>query len=178
MSQWQNDDGLTVKYLNDNASDRAGVVKDFGPFKQLVVEFDYANLPTYTTDLNNDGTNNGFNLGDNAIPANASIVEVQLVVGTAWAGLTAMDIGLYQLDGTVIDADGLGGGSTDLDAADLTAGAVIGSKKTSETAAANVLTGAKIGTTIGANAGYLVVAAASASAGTAKLVITYSEKPA
>lgn len=41
------------------------------------------------------------------IPANARIKEATLTVLTAFAGGTSYNIGLYEEDGTVIDADGI-----------------------------------------------------------------------
>ena len=41
------------------------------------------------------------------IPANSRIIAATLRVHTAFAGGTSYDIGLYQPDGTVIDADGI-----------------------------------------------------------------------
>lgn len=157
--QWYNEDGLIQRFRSNEASERLGSVKDFGAYKQLVVDFDYANLPTYTTDRDNDGTNDGFNGGDVGIDANASIVSAKLIVGTAFVGGTSYNIGLYEEDGTVIDADGI---DAAVATAALTAGTVIDCD------------GALVGETVGAAKGHLVVAATGTfTAGTAKLVIEY-----
>lgn len=62
----------------------------------LEVAFSYDDLPTYGADEANL-----------RIPANARIKEATLRVITAFAGGTSYNIGLYQSDGTVIDADGI-----------------------------------------------------------------------
>ena len=93
------------------------------------------------------------------IPANASIVEATLYVDDAWVGGTNLTIGLYQADGTVIDADGLVAATV---TATLTANKVV-------TGA-----GALVGTTIGANAGQLVAATTGTyTAGTARVVVKF-----
>jgi hypothetical protein len=93
------------------------------------------------------------------IPANASIVEAVLYVDDAWVGGTNLTIGLYQANGTVIDADGLVAATA---SAALTANKVV------------VGAGALVGTTIGANAGQLVAATTGTyTAGTARVVVKF-----
>jgi hypothetical protein len=78
---------------------------------------------------------------------------------TAWVGGTNLTIGLYQANGTVIDADGLVAATI---TATLTANKVV-------TGA-----GALVGTTIGANAGQLVAATTGTyTAGTARVVVKF-----
>jgi hypothetical protein len=93
------------------------------------------------------------------IPANASIVEATLYVDDAWVGGTNLTIGLYQADGTVIDADGLV-------AATATAALTVNKVVTGA--------GALVGTTIGAAAGQLVAATTGTyTAGTARVVVKF-----
>lgn len=125
---------------------KGGQAKSTGKVKRAEWSFDYSNLPTY-------GSNNL----QFVIPANATIVSSTWITGTAWAGGTSLNVGLYQGDGTVIDADGL-----DAAIGPTTAGAVINGD------------GALVGKTIGANAGELTVAATGTyTAGTAKLIVEY-----
>lgn len=117
----------------------------------LEVTFSYDDLPTY-----------GLDEAIYRIPANARVKEATLEVITAFAGGTSYDIGLYQEDGTVIDADGI-------DAAILLA-AIAADHATvlCDGALVNALTG------IGAAAGQIVVAATGTfTAGKARLRVVY-----
>jgi len=115
----------------DTDASKGGQAKSTGQIKRAEWQFSYDDLPTYGS------TNLEF-----AIPANATIVSSKWITGTAWAGGTSLNVGLYQSNGTVIDADGLDAAITPT-----TAGAVIDGN------------GALVGATIGANAGELTVAA-------------------
>jgi len=105
---WNNDDGLAVSFGPDKSVNKqyGGVVSSNGTSIILQHRFDYTTLPSFTTDLNNDGTLNGFSLQDVGVPAGASVKEVILRVGTAWASGTSLAVGSYDITGTVIDADG------------------------------------------------------------------------
>jgi hypothetical protein len=128
--------------LGGQESTKEGIVKS------AEWSFSYDNL---STTLNS-------NLAQ-TIPANASIVEATLYVDDAWVGGTNLTIGLYQADGTVIDADGLVAATI---TATLTANKVV-------TGA-----GALVGTTIGANAGQLVAATTGTyTAGSARVVVKF-----
>jgi len=116
MSQWQNADGLTVKfagYFRDpaNATNKVHDLRVAGAIKQLEVDFDLTRIPTgtvsYTTDLNNDGTKDGFNIGDGYLPANSSVLRVTIVATEAAVGGTSFTVGTYGLAGTAIAATGL-----------------------------------------------------------------------
>lgn len=123
-----------------------GQAKSTGQVKRAEWQFDYSDLPTYGS------TNLQF-----TIPANATIVSSKWITGTAWAGGTSLNVGLYQGNGTVIDADGLDAAITPT-----TAGAVIDGD------------GALVGASIGANAGELTVAATGTyTAGTATVIVEY-----
>ena len=130
----------------DRDAKNGGQAKSTGQIKRAEWQFDYSDLPTYGS------TNLQF-----AIPANATIVSSKWITGTAWAGGTSLNVGLYQGNGTVIDADGLDAAITPT-----TAGAVIDGD------------GALVGATIGANAGELTVAATGTyTAGTATVIVEY-----
>lgn len=114
MSTWQNGDGLLVKYAGyyrNAAVNRARAVDTDGAIKQLVVDIDLTCIPTgtvsYSSDLNNDGTVDGFSLADPYIPANAVVLAAELVTVEAAAGGTSFTIGTYGLTGTAIAATGL-----------------------------------------------------------------------
>ena len=100
-----------------------------------------------------------------SFPAYSKILSARLEVLTAFAGGTSYNLGLYQSDGTVIDADGI-------DAAVALA---------SIDARGDLIEcdGALIGASIGAAAGELRVAATGTfTAGKAKLVVEYMEEGA
>lgn len=123
-----------------------GQAKSTGKVKRVEYKFSYDDLPTY-----------GSNGLEYVIPANATIVSSIWRTNTAWAGGTSLNVGLYQSNGTVIDADGLDAAITPT-----TAGAVI------------VGNGALVGASIGAAAGELTVAATGTyTAGSATVIIEY-----
>lgn len=64
--------------------------------KVIRIDMSYDDLPTYGTDES-----------ILAIPANAHIVKATFRVTEAFAGGTSYNIGLYEEDSTVIDADGI-----------------------------------------------------------------------
>ena len=110
MAQWQNDDGLTVRFGQDQARETKSLMAPpvgVGPVRYMVCDLNYDDLPTYTTDLNNDGTKNGFSDQDAYIPSGSYITRAWIIVETAFASGTSYNIGLYQQSGTVIDADGI-----------------------------------------------------------------------
>ncbi len=163
MAQWQNDDGLTVRFGQDQARETKSLMAPaagVGPVRYMVVDINFDDLPTFTTDLNNDGTNNGFSDQDAYIPTGSYIKSASLIVETAFAGGTSYNIGLYNAAGSAIDADGIDAGvATAALAADLAVacdGALVG------------------GTALVTSDAYLVVAATGTfTAGKAKLVIEY-----
>jgi hypothetical protein len=114
---WTNPDGLQVKFGNyyREAGNFVNVPRALpskgGLVKEIVIDYDLAELGangvSYTSDLNNDGTRDGFNTGDCCLPANASVLRVTSVTSVAAAGGTSITLGTFALDGTAIDADGL-----------------------------------------------------------------------
>ena len=63
--------------------------------------------PTFNRDANNDGTNDSFGRGVANVPAGATIASVAVKIEEVAGTVTALNLGLYEKDGTVIDADGL-----------------------------------------------------------------------
>ena len=127
----------------------AASTNNYGSQNELIIDFDYANLPTESAVYQDIAT----------IPANSLIISSYLYVRTAAAGGTSYNIGLYETDGTVIDADGIDAGVL---TAALTANAWI------------VNDGALVGATIGTAAGQVRVAATGTfTAGEYTLVIRY-----
>lgn len=161
MAQWYNDDGLLVHFDQRDASSIMAGPRTAGVLRHMVVDFNYDNLPNFTTDSDNDGTNDAFSGQDPFLPAGAVITRVWLVVTTSFAGGTSYDVGLYDEDGTVIDADGLIAAAA---VADMTAGDVV-------KGAGALVDGTS---TIGGSNAYLVAAATDTfTAGAGKLYIEY-----
>jgi hypothetical protein len=113
---WTNADGLQVKFANywpdkTNFANKAWAINDLGAIKQIQVDFDLSLIPTgtvsYSADLNNDGTADGFHDGDCRLPANASVLRATLVMSEAAAGGTSFTVGTYKKDGTAVAATGL-----------------------------------------------------------------------
>jgi hypothetical protein len=114
---WVNPDGLKVPFGNyyktpANFVNRARALPSKGGLiKEIVIDYDLAKLGadgvSYTTDINNDGTVDGFTTGDCYLPANASVLRVVSVTSVAAVGGTSITLGTFALDGTAIDADGL-----------------------------------------------------------------------
>ena len=160
---FENADGLQVRFGTEASGysrKKAGKVSTSGAMEALTVDFTYDKLPTFTSDLNNDGTLNGFNIGDAGLPDGAHITKATLMVTVAFAGGTSYNIGTYTVAGSAIDADGI-------DAAiALTAIDAVGD--------VILCDGAQVGGTLLTADGYLVVAATGTfTAGAAKLVVEY-----
>jgi len=160
---WTNADGLQVRFGQTQARETKSLMAktwDVGPKSYMQVDINYDDLPTFTADLNNDGTNEAFSDQDAYIPAGSLITGAWLLVETAFAGGTSYNIGTYNQAGTVIDADGI-------DAAVATAALAAN--------LAVVCNGAQVGgTALITSDAYLVVAATGTfTAGKMKLVIEY-----
>lgn len=83
----------------DVAKKEAARTVSFGIARQIVVDFDFANLPS-TLNAGADAVNA-------YVPAGSFITRCYLYCKTAGAGGTSYTVGLEQADGTDIDADGL-----------------------------------------------------------------------
>ena len=114
MSQWYNADGLKVDFgrANNIKTFQPYAVNSMGTQKEAVFRFDLGSDEfdagvTYTTDRNNDGTKDGFNAGDFTIPDQAVVDSVEVyLTDEAAAGGTSIAVGLFEEDGTAVDADG------------------------------------------------------------------------
>lgn len=151
MPTWVNKDGLMVRYGVDQGKrgDRTSVTNAYTKVNELTAEFTLtgAARTLYTADLNNDGTLDGFNGLDTAIPAGAKILSADFILTEAPAGGTNWAAGTYQEAGTVDDADGL---LTVLSAA-----------------------GAQVGTTLSAARYVTLVTTGTYTAGKVRLVVRY-----
>lgn len=100
----------------------------YGAVSQVIVPVKVVNGTLCPAD--NAATGTGFGRGAAKIPAGAVIKSCFLVIRTAAAASSTIDVGTYKADGTAIDADGLlDGAATDTAGLiDTTAGALIGTK--------------------------------------------------
>ena len=174
-----NNDGLTQHY---ETRDVAGGVNQkpavrrtnrSGLEQELVVDFDFnalaqtaaaAGVEWWDEDSSLNGSN--FDRPSNLhafVPANSTIIACDVYVKTGLAGGGGLAVGVYQLDGTVIDVDGLvvpgAEGATANIAADgdVVAGA-----------------GALVGANVGANDAYIGAFSDGAiTAGEARVVVRY-----
>lgn len=175
-AKWTNGDGLGVKfgnYASDpvNFVNRSRSVDNDGAVKQLIFDYDLSRIPagtvSYSEDRNNDGTRDGFSIGDVYLPAYASVLRTILYVKTAAAGGTSITMGTYGLTGTAIAATGLitatEGVLANLDA--------VGTR----TLGAGALNAVAVDTaSVGAADAYIAIAATGTfTAGTGRIIIEY-----
>lgn len=113
---WQNKDGLTVRYPDyykspANFVNRPRALNTDGAIKQIVIDYDLTKIADgtvgYPYDLNNDGTNDGFNTGEVYIPANSSILRAVVLSTETASGGTSFALGTFTLTGSEIDANGI-----------------------------------------------------------------------
>lgn len=98
MSTWDNFDGLKVKFGLERA--------EINPKGMNAVQA--AQHMTVSIDLTDDNLQSAsVSEWDGFIPAGSYITKASLIVKTAAAGGTSIDIGLAEQDGSVIDADGI-----------------------------------------------------------------------
>ena len=116
QGQWYNADGLVVKFPQYYASPAQRVnnqrqVSTMGSIQTLEIDYDLsligAGNTSYTTDITNAGTLNGFNLGDPYLPANSSVLRCTMVATSAHTGGTSFTVGTYRQSGTAVAATGL-----------------------------------------------------------------------
>lgn len=173
---WTNPDGLQVKlanYYNDpyNSANQARAISTMGSAKELVIDVDLTQIATgttsFTTDLNNDGTRDGFSDGDPRLPAYSSVLDVRYLATVAATGGTSFTVGTYRLTGTTISATSL-----------LTATeGVIANHDTigKRTYGAGALVSTAAGTvSVGANDAYIgITTSGTYTAGKGKLIVRY-----
>ena len=110
---WNNNDGLQVRFgtaqgnRESNGQRRPGVTNSTSHLQELVywVDLEGAARTTYTADLNNDATKDGFTNLDAFIPSGVIVTEVEWITEEASAGGTNWELGTYQIDGTIVDID-------------------------------------------------------------------------
>lgn len=116
QAPWTNADGLLVKfptYYKDSGNyvNRFRSVNTEGGRKLAVADVDFTKIATgtvtYTSDLNNDGTNDGFSEGDFYLPANAHVLSVYFVSTETGVGGTSFTVGTYDKTAGAISATGL-----------------------------------------------------------------------
>lgn len=172
---WTNADGLQVRFASDWKSaalrkNRPGSLNSFGAVKEIEIDVDLKLLPAgavnFTADLNNDGTRDGFYNGDVSLPANSSLISAYFVSGETAVGGTSLKVGLFQVNGTAIDDDGILT-ATEGVTANMTAGKRING--------AGALVSDTAGTVgVGANRAYIgMTATGTYTAGKGRLVIQY-----
>lgn len=144
--------GVRNWYGNREAEDKLpGLIKTEGYTKEMVVDFDFDSLPTYSADGAMVLT----------IPADSLVLSARLHVKTAGVSGTSLAIGLYESDGTVIDLDGF-----------VTAAAGAAANLTED--AWLIGGGALVGATIGAAAGQIVVTETGTfTTGEYRLIVEY-----
>lgn len=156
-------DGVYRRYGKPrDTSSMPGEVQTYSAGRRaLEMDFEFNDYPDFTADLDADGTDDGWSGNDVFIPAGSYITSAYLIVETAFAGGTSYNIGLYEADGTAIDADGI-------DAA-----VAVADMNTADVVVCN---GALVGgaVTIGADDAYVkAVPTGTYTAGKAKLVIEF-----
>lgn len=108
---WVNNDGLLVRFgpTQGQRNNKAGVTTGAGKHRELVLTVDLTGpaRTVYSSDLNNDGTNDGFTGLDTPIPANALILSQRVRTLVTPAGGTNFAVGTYQKNGTVDNAAGI-----------------------------------------------------------------------
>lgn len=101
-----------AKYWHDpDRRKTSGKLNTLGAFEKMEFDVDLRDLqdgaPNFDVDRDGDGTADGFSSNNGLIPANASIVSATVTTREAAVGGTSFDVGLFQFDGTAVDATGL-----------------------------------------------------------------------
>ena len=101
---WTNQDGLVVGFgTRDVEENSARKVATSGAVEELVLDLNDASQLSDAVAAADDAIVHGA-----IIPADSLILSADLFVTTAFAGATAtLDIGVYQVDGTTVDDDGI-----------------------------------------------------------------------
>lgn len=108
---WVNDDGLLIRYGTEQGKRgaRPGSTQSNSKEQEFILEVDLTGpaRTTFSTDLNNDGTLDGFTGLDGHLPEGVQITGQRVIVLETPAGGTNYTVGTYQQNGTVVDADGI-----------------------------------------------------------------------
>lgn len=107
------------KYWVGRAARSAGKINSISGSEFAEIEIDLATLnngtPNYNVDRDQDGTDDGYLSNDVYIPAFATVISARAFVREAAAGGTSIDVGLFEFDGTAVDANGLIAAATTAD---------------------------------------------------------------
>jgi hypothetical protein len=166
MAAYTNTDGLKLRFGKRSVVGDTNIASHSTDsiVRELVVNWEYNNLPTFDQDAGGGSTVDTYSSAVAFIPAGSHIVSGNTYIKTAFAGGTTYDLGLYQRDGTAIDADGIDDDIA-LSAMDADGDMVVND-------------GAMVAPTAGANttaydAYFRVVATGTYTAGKARTVIRY-----
>jgi hypothetical protein len=93
----------------NNFLNQPRTVQTYGPEKCIQIDYDLTLIAngevTYTCDLNNDATLDGFSTGDVFLPAYSSVTRCIIIPTVAAAGGTSIKLGTFALTGAEIDDD-------------------------------------------------------------------------
>lgn len=115
VTRWTNADGLQVAFPNYYSAypklpNQARFLESDGAVKMVEIDYDLTQIPTgtvsYSSDLNNDGTVDGFSNADSYIPAGSTVLRAIVIASTAATGGTSFTVGSYGKTGTAIAATG------------------------------------------------------------------------
>lgn len=156
-SLYTNIDGLTQRYGNARVPAKGYTRKlnTFGARNELVIDFTFADLEVFDEGQPQSSVMDRFSELMAFIPKGAGILSAQILPIENFD--EAIDVGLYEKDGTEIDDDGLVADSTPTVAGGVVTGA-----------------GAEVGKVAGEDS-YIVIAAedGAPTTGKARLVVTY-----
>ncbi len=111
MATWINDDGLQVRYGVEQGrrGARPAETQSNSKEQELILEVELTGTARtiYSSDLNNDGTLDGFTGLDAQLPTGVHISGQRVIVLETPAGGTSYSVGTFDQDGTVQDADGI-----------------------------------------------------------------------
>lgn len=156
-SLYTNIDGLTQRYGGENIPSKGYTRKyvTYGARNEVIIDFDFASLEVFDEGDTQSSTMDRFSELMAYIPAGSAVVSAMVVPVDDFDA--AVNVGTYEKDGTVIDADGLVAAATPTVATGLEEGA-----------------GAQIGDVMTEDS-YIVIApnVGDPTAGKARLVVTY-----
>jgi len=111
MAAFMNSDGQLVRFGRSQGlrGAKTAVTTDTTKTNEMVMTIDLAGVARtlYSTDRNNDNTNDGFSGLDTPIPAGSKILSVDVITVVTPAGGTSYQVGTYTLTGTAVDDDGI-----------------------------------------------------------------------
>lgn len=111
MSAFLNSNGLLVRFGRDQGlrGAKTAVTTSTTKTNEMVMLVDLAGAARtiFSTDRNNDGTNEGFSGLDTPIPAGSKILSVDVITVVTPAGGTSYQVGTYTLAGATVDDDGI-----------------------------------------------------------------------